>query len=837
MCSSILCGSLLRILQRNVLQSMPDEPFGSATVKKLTGRRGLKCAIVGLKEHPYCREMVVEIQMSLLRRIENHVSQIPLKHQVLPPTLPPCNAAPANYIMPSVNWDVGAAKTHTPIELKVGGGIKLDDNSELEATGATFTVPTTVDSVTEPAERSAEGLVSEPNIENYTGESKMPQAEVEEARRLVESLVEIAVARSLGSVAAEDLNDAVSQCIEKPEKIAAEEPGAEVVETTAEGSAKPATVENSTKVSVEPNAGVVCEGLEEPVAEEPVIRPTDPVIVGQAIKPPEMPIEDSEPVDLTFKEFGHGANAKVLNDSLEADMVRVETIKEFTEKQRSPIIEESTVKLSDSTIDECTQKLSQSSLEGSAEKLVPKLAEAPTEGRRDGTVSDAARVSVEDLLDKLSKLPPNTMEKLFEELKIQFGEPAKAEAPVGEARRAPVDSSFWASSDAATGNDIFSTGASLSAAAAPGTRIVSTVTGDDNREVQMVQQKSEEAERCEKPAPTDVHTSDVVRTPVDVPITESPTDDADVLDTSLELLDRLQLKDTPDLYPNSASELLDTVDPESVLEEDQRESAEEGPKGYSGDEEQKLDSDTPDENYDSEATSPGSQASVPRGEASHSDSPASPPRGKASSAEIQEAAPDDNGATPDATFRVKLRVPFKRPRGKLGSHRKQTPGVSSANSVFSTQYGIDGPPPLKRPRFGEPPINVKDSLLTGTGIAKTNSRIYGFKEDKKGPLTLTTPLSPSASTSISTPRSPVNVTRLSAPNWTDEVRQNMAACLEDPAKKRVVKYLRAKYRQVGAAHLLDIVHKHKWHLEESEEVVAELHKRICEGELALETSV
>jgi hypothetical protein len=293
-------------------------------------------------------------------------------------------------------------------------------------------------------------------------------------------------------------------------------------------------------------------------------------------------------------------------------------------------------------------------------------------------------------------------------------------------------------------------------------------------------------------------------------------------------------------------ELLDTVSPEPVptVLEDQWEFAEESHKGYAegegpkghAEEEQKLDGDTPDGNYDSEATSPGSQASIPRGEVSLSDSQASPPRGKVPSVEIQEAVPNDNGVTRGVTFVTKSWVPFKRRRGKFRSSHSQALGIFRADSVFSTKHGIDGPPPVKRPRLGEPPIDAKDSLLTGTSVAKTNSKIYGDKEVEKGPFALTTPLSPSASTSISTPRSPVNVTRLIDHNWTNEVRQNMAVCLEDPAKKRVVKYLRAKYRQVGAAHLLDIVHKHNWDLEESEEVVAELHKRICEGELALEAS-
>lgn len=106
MCSSVLCGSLLRILHRNNLLSMPDEQHACATVKKLTGRSGLQCALVGLKEHPRCWEVLVETQMSLVRRIENHVAVIPFKHQVMPPALSPCDAGPATYIMPSINWDV-----------------------------------------------------------------------------------------------------------------------------------------------------------------------------------------------------------------------------------------------------------------------------------------------------------------------------------------------------------------------------------------------------------------------------------------------------------------------------------------------------------------------------------------------------------------------------------------------------------------------------------------------------------------------------------------------------------------------------------------------------------
>jgi len=416
-------------------------------------------------------------------------------------------------------------------------------------------------------------------------------------------------------------------------------------------------------------------------------------------------------------------------------------------------------------------KILQSSLEVSTEEAVPKLAGHHMNENRDRTLSDATGFAVED------KLPPKTVEKLFDDLKIQNGELAETEAPAKQVQGEPVDASFQAPSDAATNNDIFSTEVRLPATPSLDTHIGSTITGVDKKEVGKVQQKPEDAEGYKKPVPTVVHDSDVCAA-ADVPITESPTDNADVPATPLEVLDRLQPKDTPDLDPNSVGELLDTVDPKlvtPVMEDDKGEYAEEGRKGYSEYVEQRLRSETPDETYDIKAPSPGVQC-------------------------------------------------------------RQALDVSCDSAEFSTHYGINRSLTSSRPTFREPTVNSNDSLLIGTGITKTGGGEGGLNEGKKDPLTLAAPSSPSASALVSPPRSPVKVFVVTTPEWTDEVRDDIAACLKDPAKKRVAKYLRAKYRQVGAIHILHIVYQSNWQLGESEKMIAELDRRIFEGELVLETS-
>jgi hypothetical protein len=289
--------------------------------------------------------------MSMFRTIENYIAQIPLNHQVVPPSLSSYDAEPANSSRKPVSSKAGGAVTRTPIEPKSTGGTVLDGNSVFEVNKAASTVPA-IRGSTEPTKRPAEGLIPEPNTENPTGECKMPEAVVKETRLFVESFVRATLGVFLHSMATEEFNEAISQCITKPEKPASQEPGTEVIETTANGAAKPAIVKDCTKGFaeliaaaakpvivknytqgfVDPIDGAVNEGSENPVAEGRKLQPTDPVILGHARKHMETSVENSEEhVDLTIKDFCHDASLKGPNASHETNVIRGESIMESTE--------------------------------------------------------------------------------------------------------------------------------------------------------------------------------------------------------------------------------------------------------------------------------------------------------------------------------------------------------------------------------------------------------------------------------------------------------------------------------------------------------------------------
>ncbi|KAI5858905.1 hypothetical protein BZA05DRAFT_440519 [Tricharina praecox] len=860
MCSSALCGSFLRILHNNVLMPLQDQPFEALTIQRLIGNDGLlKDVVLGLKEHPVCRAMAAELQMSLVRKIEQYVADSTLKYQVF------LSAAasgetnqgtePANSTALPVLSTREVVKTHVLSDSNAEGEMKLNDNSEPEHTEAEPERPTAESPITMPFEttkrETLEPIVEEPVTEflepisvQSVGEPTVLVRE-DSTKELGESIIEESVEALPTSVAeksVEDLRNLVADVLTlDPREPIVErsigEPVGTVAEESTEESKEPVIVEQHAEGLIERAFEALTGVLKRLKVEQSDVQVSRPVVVGHIEGPMELLADfpTGQTVNLTVQEADL---IKGYFDSLDAE----DYGKQWTAEHAQPVIEEAIGELVHPTAEVYSltyvqQKPAGKPIPGPIEvpvaepiepiakepvveeytkELVPEPADTPTGGLSLEVASETAGTSVGTLLEKLDYLTSGvlsrTVENPFEEFKIDIEEPVKVETPAKVAQEksaiGPMDAPLEVSSDFEAENNAVLIKTS-SPAAEPDATVSSTFTGDHDKKAEMVHDKSADIERCQPSTLVDVDVSKDDGTPVGVPIIESPPGEMDALKTAFERLDHSPA-------PKGFILQEETLDDDIVEEEENTDQQEEDTDQQEEDtDQQEEDTDQQEEDTDQQEVHKAEEREPICDKSNEAD------RSKAPSSDVQETDPDVNAVVP---------VGHKSTTMRRAALKRTAPDYVSFQG---TRPGISHSPPLKRSKLVDPDFEARsrfpDTKKPQTEQPETkkenpqiekNPSTLGVEAIRHSPL-------PSATNST------VAVRRLGRPNWTNEERRALAASLVDPARKGVLKYLRAKYKMVSPAHVLDIVNKHNWDLTEAEKAVEDLHNQIYTGQIVL----